>query len=432
MLVVGDCSGEACAVPAGSLPYGAAPAGNAVVLAAVVALLLPVSYAGLRYKTHLHSALLVAALLVEVGGHVGRIFLTADPASHASSAVYLMGTHWGAVLVGSAANLVLPHVMVLYGEEFQLVSDPVYLSFFFFVLDIFMLAFQSVGIGFASTANTATEVAQGVGILLAGLAIQAISLLTFLGTYRYFRYRLAHRRYILDERFSLVYTSRRFKNFMICVQVAAWLLMVRTAVRIAIFASGLTSAFARSQVAAFLLDDALVLVALLIFTVCPAGRAFGVAAWAATSPIASSSSSDRPDDLPLRRRRHRRNRSYPINKRIISLPYPSPSSTSPRFSPGSASRAAGMTPGLPAHPSPQGVPPPPVPPLMSPRNYPVHQRVPHDASPTHAVPFLAAQDSPGLDSTMWATAPVEHGRKRKMWGGSGPEGNQLVDSDALW
>jgi hypothetical protein len=158
MLVVGDCSGEACAVPPGSLPYGAAPAGNAVMLAAFVALLLPVLYAGLRYKTYLHSALLLAALLVEVGGHVGRIFLTANPASDASSAVYLIGTHWGAVLVGSAVNLVLPHVMVVYGEEFQLVSDPVYLNIFYFVLDIFMLAFQSVGIGFASTASTATEV----------------------------------------------------------------------------------------------------------------------------------------------------------------------------------------------------------------------------------------------------------------------------------
>ncbi|KAK4240215.1 RTA1 like protein-domain-containing protein [Achaetomium macrosporum] len=425
MLAVGDCLGEACAVPLGSLPYGAAPAGNAVILAAFAALLPPALYAGLRYKTLLHSALLLAAVLVEVGGHVGRIFLAANPASHASSAVYLMGTHWGAVLVGSAVNLVLPHVIVLYGEEFQLVSDPVYLNIFFFVLDIFTLAFQSVGIGFASTAKTATEVAQGVGILLAGLAIQAISLLAFLVTYRYFRYKLSHRRYILDERFSPIYLSRRFKYFMICVQVAASLLMVRTAVRIAIFASGLTNAFARSQVASFLLDDTLVLVAVLILTIHPAGRVFGMA-WAATSPMASP---DRSDDLPLRLRRHRRNRSYPINKRIISLPYPSPS-TSPRFSPGFASRV-GMTPGLPAHPSPQAAPP--VPPLMSPRNNPVHQRVPYDASPTQAVPFLAAQESPGLDSTMWAAAPVEHGRKRKMWRGRpAQEANQMVDSDALW
>jgi hypothetical protein len=127
-------------------------------LAAFAALIPPVLYAGLRYKTVLHASLLLAALLVEVVGHVGKIFLVANPTSHAYSAVYLLGTHWGAVLVGSAVNLVLPHVLVIYGQEFRLVSDPVYVTILFFILDIFMLAFQSVGIGFAATANTALEV----------------------------------------------------------------------------------------------------------------------------------------------------------------------------------------------------------------------------------------------------------------------------------
>jgi hypothetical protein len=127
-------------------------------LAAFAALIPPVLYAGFRYKTLLHASLLLAALLVEVVGHVGKIFLVANPTSHAYSAVYLLGTHWGAVLVGSAMNLVLPHVLVIYGQEFRLVSDPVYLSTLFLILDIFMLAFQSVGIGFAATANTALEV----------------------------------------------------------------------------------------------------------------------------------------------------------------------------------------------------------------------------------------------------------------------------------
>ncbi|SPQ26629.1 e2d7299f-e01d-4daa-b569-f300a80f5705 [Thermothielavioides terrestris] len=320
MLAVADCSGEVCAVPPGALPYGAAPAGNALMLAAFAALTLPVIYAGLRYKTVFHSVFLLAALLAGVVGHVGKVFLTANPASRASSAVYLVGTHWAAVLVGSAVNLVLPHVMVIYGQPFQLVSDPVYLNIAFFILDIFTLAFQSVGIGFASASSTVIGVAQGVYILLTGLAIQAASLLAFLG-----------------------------------VQVTASLLLARTAVRIAIFANGLATSFARSQVASFLLDDTLVLIAALILTVYPAGRAFG-AAWAATSPVAS--------------------------------------------------------------------------------NNPVHQRVPYDATPTQTVPFMDPQESPGLDfeSAMWAAAPVEHGRKRKMWGGgtSAHEANQMVDSDVLW
>ncbi|KAK3294984.1 RTA1 like protein-domain-containing protein [Chaetomium fimeti] len=418
MLAVGDCSGEACPIPPGSLPYGATPAGNAFMLAAFAALILPVIYAGFRYRTLAHTFLLLAALAFEVVGHVGKIFLVANPTSHAYSAVYLMGTHWGAILIGSATNLILPHALVIYGEEFRIVSDPVYLNILFFVLDIFALAFQSVGIGFASTAHTAAEVSQGASILLTGLAIQAANLLAFLGTYRYFRYKLSHRRYILDDRYAFVYQSRRFRYFMVCIQVVSFLLMLRTSVRIAIFADGLNSPFASSQVTSFLLDDTPVLVAALILAVCPSGKAFG-AAWAPTSPMATSP--DRPDTLPLRLRRHRRNRSSRIDKRVISLPYTSPSA-SPRFSPGYTPRG-GMTPGLPAHPSP----------LMSPRNNPVHQRAPYDLSPTQEVPFMAPQESPGLDSAMWMTTPpADHGRKKRTRAGSGPEGNQLVKGDALW
>src|SRR5690348_4612399 len=102
MLAVGDCSGEACPIPSGSLTYGNAPAGNAFMLAAFAALVPPVIYAALRYKTLRHTLLLLAALLVAVVGHVGKIFLIANPTSHAYSAVYLIGTHWAAVLIGSA------------------------------------------------------------------------------------------------------------------------------------------------------------------------------------------------------------------------------------------------------------------------------------------------------------------------------------------
>jgi hypothetical protein len=210
------------------------------------------------------------------------------------------------------------------------------------------------------------------------------------------------------------------------IQMVAFLLMVRTAVRIAIFASGFASNFARSQVTSLLLDDTLVLVAVLILAVYPAGRSFG-GAWAATSPVASSP--DRPDTvLPLRLRRHRRNRSSRINQHVISLPHPSPS-TSPRFSPGYTSKA-GMTPGLPAHPSPHAPPPQAFPPLMSPRNNPVHQRAPYDATAAQTVPFLSPQESPGLDSALWMTSTGEHGRKRRMW--TGQEGAQMVDGNALW
>lgn len=157
MLAVGDCAGEACAVPGGTLTYGA-PAGNVFMLAAFAALIPPNIYIGIRYKTPLHTSLLVAALLIEVIGHVGKVLLAVSPSTHAYIALHLMGTHWGVVFLGSAIYLALPHAMVIYGQEFRIVPDPIYVNIVFFVFDVFNLAFQSVGIGFASSAHGVDEV----------------------------------------------------------------------------------------------------------------------------------------------------------------------------------------------------------------------------------------------------------------------------------
>lgn len=300
---------------------------------------------------------------------------------------------------------------------------------------------------------TLEQLNQGVYFLLAGLGIQALGLLAFLAIYRYFRYKLSHRRYILDDTFSAVFLSKRFRYFMIStpgpylenvvswiltpavVQLASILILIRTAVRIAIFASGLASVLAHSQLIQYLLDDTLLLIAAFPLTIYPAGMAFGLA-WTATSPLSSSSDSGLRrgiGTLPLRLRGHRRKKSYQITHQVISLPHPSPN-TSPRFAPGCYG-ARGLPCGLPPHPSPraqQG----PEPSIMSPQNNPVHphHRTPYDdyASPTHmqTVPFLAAQESPGLEGA--------GNYSRKMWGGGhgggsyGADANRMVDGDAIW
>jgi hypothetical protein len=46
---------------------------------------------------------------------------------------------------------------------------------------------------------------------------------------------------------------------------------------------------------------------------------------------------------------------------------------------------------------------------------------------------MAPEESPSLDSAMWMASPkMDHGRKRRVRAGSGPEQSQMVDGDALW
>lgn len=125
---------------------------------AAFAALVPVNvYIGIRYKTPLQAALVVAALLFEIVGHVAQLLLGRS-ASRAYSAIYMIGTNWGATLLGSAVFLVLPHAMVIYGQQFQLVPNSFHVNLVFLVLDICTLVLLSVGIGLASNARTASEV----------------------------------------------------------------------------------------------------------------------------------------------------------------------------------------------------------------------------------------------------------------------------------
>jgi hypothetical protein len=127
-------------------------------MAAFAALIPPNLYSLFRYRTPLYTSLITAALVFRLVGHVAKFMLGNIPVSHAYPALYMLGTHWSVTLLASAIFLSLPHVMVIYGHDFQLVSNPFYVNLLFLVLDIFTLVFQSAGIGLASRADNVVEV----------------------------------------------------------------------------------------------------------------------------------------------------------------------------------------------------------------------------------------------------------------------------------
>lgn len=51
---------------------------------------------------------------------------------------------------------------------------------------------------------------------MAGLVIQAISMVLFYAIYWCFHYRLHHRCHVLDPKYSLVYCSAKFSIFTLC------------------------------------------------------------------------------------------------------------------------------------------------------------------------------------------------------------------------
>lgn len=404
MLTTRDCTSvTSCPVPGGFLSYQTSPAGNAFMLAAFAALIPINMFTGVRYKTPLYAVLTTLGLLLEVVGHAGKILLRSNPASESHFLLYMIGTLWGPTFISAAVYLVLPHVMVIYGEQFSLIPEPIYCNILFVALDIFTLAFQSIGIALSATSDTELERTQGLNILLTGLALQLTSLALFLSGYWYFRLKLSHRRFIFDPTFSMVYLSSYFKKFLLCIQVASVLLLVRAAIRLAAFTGGLASGLVQSQVVSLVLDDTLVLVAAIILCMAPVGRAFG-SSWAETAPFTLAGDES---DLPLRNWRPSTTGGQQNRKRAISQPFP----------------ASPMT----AQPSPRSYhsiyPPPPPPPLASPQDKRVYQRAPYEITPVQVVPYVPSDaGSPPLSGSMPADTPRKTPR----------EAQKLVDPDALW
>jgi hypothetical protein len=58
--------------------------------------------------------------------------------------------------------------------------------------------------------------ARGMRILLAGLVMQITSIMLLLAVYWYFIWSLHHRLQILDPRHDQVYSSAKFKIFLLC------------------------------------------------------------------------------------------------------------------------------------------------------------------------------------------------------------------------
>lgn len=158
MLIPRECTPDSCPVANGFLESPPGLAGNAFLLAAFASLIPLNLYTGIRYKTWLYSSLIIIGLVLEVVSHVGKILLHSDTANPTFFSVYLIANFWGPTIIGTAICTVLPHVMAIYGPEFRIVSHPIYINVFFMALDIFALAFQSVGSIFSSNGTTAAEV----------------------------------------------------------------------------------------------------------------------------------------------------------------------------------------------------------------------------------------------------------------------------------
>lgn len=297
-IATGDCAADLCPVPTGFLWAQPSIVGNTVLLVAFGLLILANIFIAVRYRTTVYSTAIILGLGFEIMGYVGRVLLRDDLNSRSWFVLFVIGTVMGPTFISAGIFTVLPHVFVMYGKDVSLVSNPLYVGFFFLALDVFTIAFQAVGAAFTVSATTVQGMHNGANVLAAGLALQILSLAAFFGLLYCFLYKLNRSRHSVDTRNSDIYLSARFKIFLLVLQIAAAFIFIRTICRLVQFTSGLDSAISQSETFTLVLDGALVLFAVIVLTITPPGAAFA-SAWSGTSPHASKRYSHQSDNQTL-------------------------------------------------------------------------------------------------------------------------------------
>lgn len=233
--------------------------------------------------------------------------------------------------------------------------------------------------------------------------MQLASLIAFLAAYWYFRIKLSRRHYNLDNKFLNVFTSSRFNSWLLCMQIAAILLLVRATVRAAALSGGFNSTLIKSRIATFALDDVLVLLACTIMTLAPVGRAFGNS-WEKTSPFSSPEGSV---DLPWTQQQTAQQRRLEL-RASISKPYP----INRVFVPSAPRHGQSRQPFQPLRPNRPS-------PLPSPKKSPSYQRPAYDKSPAHFLSESPTQTGQPSQDTSWplkSLAPSKLVSPSVLWG----------------
>lgn len=227
--MAGDCIAGSCPVVGEYLSYQPSLGGNAFMIAAWGTLIPVILFLGYRFGTVFFASTLMTACVLEVLGFVGRLLLHQNGASQAGFANFLLGTILGPTVLCAAIFLVLPHVLMIYGEKACSVS-PRYLGMFLSSLAVLAFVLELVGVFFAIFGFAGVQVRTGeetrscchridrlfrqnTAVLLAGLAVQLLSLLLFIGTHLWFTLSISGRNN-LDRQHATVYQSFRFKRYL--------------------------------------------------------------------------------------------------------------------------------------------------------------------------------------------------------------------------
>ncbi|OBS22523.1 hypothetical protein FPOA_08860 [Fusarium poae] len=185
---------------------------------------------------------------------------------------YIVTITIGPAFFSAAIYLCLARIITVYGQRYSRFSQRTY-TITFMLFDFVALVLQATG-GSMLGSNDRDTINVGLKVMKAGLAthLAAISIFTILATEIAFR--VAYRQNRWNPKFTQLQHSWKFKIFLICLTIATFTILIRTAYRVAELSAGYHSKLAENETVFMLLEGSMVVIATTAMAVTHPGVSF--------------------------------------------------------------------------------------------------------------------------------------------------------------
>ncbi|RDW76039.1 hypothetical protein BP5796_06860 [Coleophoma crateriformis] len=207
------CTLQTCDLSMASFLYIPNLGGNAFYAAIFGAFFCAQLALGIKGRVWGYMGAMLAGLVLEVIGYVGRIMLNSSPFSNNNFLIYLVTLTIAPAFFTAAIYLCLARIVTVYGTHLSRFAPRTY-TLVFCGCDFISLLLQAVGGAIASTANTSSSSLAGKNIMLAGLIFQVASLGLFGLCCAEFAWRVRSSKQGRNELYTDLTRSTLFKCFL--------------------------------------------------------------------------------------------------------------------------------------------------------------------------------------------------------------------------
>ncbi|KAL4808593.1 RTA1 like protein-domain-containing protein [Aspergillus unguis] len=279
-----NCTLQTCSIEDAYVTYQPTIAGNSIYTALFGILLIAQIVQCPIYRMWGFSGSMIAGLILEVLGYIGRILSHDDPFSFDWFLMNLICLTIGPVFFCAAIYFLLGQIVVAYQGEAISRLRPRNYTIVFVSCDIISLVLVSAGGAITSNADDNPSLSDtGVNIMIAGLACQVAALTIFICLALEFAFRM-HRHLkhqslstMVDRKdeFEKLRAKKWWKVFLLALVLATITVYARSIFRVVELNGGFDSALANDEIAFMILEGAMISITCLCLTVLHPGKALG-------------------------------------------------------------------------------------------------------------------------------------------------------------